>query len=196
MKYATEDSLKWDLPQHFKTRTQKRDYSRLLVKRSSMTHFAIEEFTAFISEQVDLLPGSENATRRTYRGEDLEGPEAIRVFKPRTREGKTPRTLSPKYFCQNCKADLCRDCFKVCIKLYIFILRIYSLLSTMIEMILLRLPVSHMTSSGWATNIFNVPFRYTVSDNKGSIHDFHSWKMCNGWCHWVNLALFRQELRK
>ena len=120
MKYATEDSLKWDLPQHFKTRTQKRDYSRLLVKRSSMTHFAIEEFTAFISEQVDLLPGSEIATRRNYRGEDLEGPEAIRVFKPRTREGKTPRTLSPKYFCQNCKADLCRDCFKVCIKPYIY----------------------------------------------------------------------------
>merc|ERR1719445_2175569 len=42
VKYATEDSLKWDLPQHFKTRTQKRDY--LLVKTSSMTHFAIEEF--------------------------------------------------------------------------------------------------------------------------------------------------------
>merc|ERR1712110_1312433 len=35
VKYAVEDSLKWDLPQHFKTRTQKSDYSYLRVKRSS-----------------------------------------------------------------------------------------------------------------------------------------------------------------
>ena len=83
------------------------------MKRSSLTHFAIEEFTAFISEQVALLPGSENAKRRTYRGEDLEGPEAIMVFKPRTREAMAKRNPSPKYFCQNCKADLCRNCFKV-----------------------------------------------------------------------------------
>ena len=116
VKYAVEDSLKWDLPQHFKTRTQKSDYSHLRVKRSSLTLFAIEEFTAFISEQVDSLPGSEIAKRRNYRGEDLECPEAIKVTKPRIREAKAARTPSPKYFCQNCKADLCRDCFKVNIK--------------------------------------------------------------------------------
>ena len=113
VKYAVQDSLKWDLPQHFKTRTHKSDYSRLYVKRSSLTHFAVEEFTAFISEEVALLPGSENAKRRTYRGEDLEGPEAIMVFKPRTREAMAQRNPSPKYFCQHCKADLCRNCFKV-----------------------------------------------------------------------------------
>lgn len=113
VKYAVEDSLKWDLPQHFKTRTQKSDYSHLRVKRSSLTLFAIEEFTAFISEQVDSLPGLEIAKRRTYRGEDLDYPEAVKVTKPRIREAKAPRTPSPKYFCQNCKADLCRDCFKV-----------------------------------------------------------------------------------
>ena len=83
------------------------------MKRSSLTLFAVEEFNAFISEQVDLLPGSEHAKRRTYRGEDLEDPEAIKITKPRIREAKAPRTPSPKYFCQNCKADLCRDCFKV-----------------------------------------------------------------------------------
>ena len=121
VKYAVEDSLKWDLPQHFKTRTQKSDYSRLHVKRSSMTLFAIEEFDAFISEQVEFLPGPDNGKRRTYRGEDLEAPEAIQVTKPRIREAKAPRTPSPKYFCQNCKADLCRDCFKVDIRILLFL---------------------------------------------------------------------------
>ena len=113
VKYAVEESLKWDLPQHFKTRSRKTSYSHLLVKRSSLTNFAIEEFAAFISEQVELIPGPENAKRRTYRGEDLEGPEVIKVTKTRIREAKAKRTPSPKYFCQNCKADLCRDCFKV-----------------------------------------------------------------------------------
>ena len=109
---ATEELLKWDLPQHFKTKTKKTDtYQKLIVKRSSLTFEAVEQYFAFISEQCHNLPAATKADK-TIHPDDLIPFQQIKVTKVRVKEATVQRTPSPKYFCHHCRADVCKDCFK------------------------------------------------------------------------------------
>ena len=114
IKHAKEELLdKWELPQHFKTRGKRNEnYFNLNVKRSSLTFFAVESYTAFISEQADLMPSVTSSARCRVHDSPLVRPDDIKVTQIKVKEAKVDRTPSPKYHCRHCKFDVCRDCLK------------------------------------------------------------------------------------
>ena len=122
IKYAVEENfkqdLKWDLPQHFRSKVSKSNSSqprhRVRPRAASLTcSCAVEQFSAFISEQAASLPGPQVAARRLHRrSSSLQTPDSVSVARVRVKEAKVARTPSPKYFCKSCRASLCGDCFK------------------------------------------------------------------------------------
>ena len=124
VKYAkelkiVEDPIKWEIPHNFKTKPKRRKTdsslkakARLTIEPPSIaTASAIQHPAAFTFEATKSLESQQYIAKKTAHEDSTRNLARI-LNKVRTRFAREEKPASQtKYFCQNCRQELCRDCF-------------------------------------------------------------------------------------
>ena len=112
-----EETKKWEIPQNFKTKRRKSDTTvrvkavPKITKSSNLTALcsAVQNI-AFTYETEDSLDTSPQIPKYIFHSDTKL--ESVKVNRVRTKFAKEQRNASPKYFCKQCRQDVCKDCFQ------------------------------------------------------------------------------------